>query len=47
SSLVNFQKSSNFFDRHQVAPWWLSGIGSALVREKECMRIFCKKTLEQ
>ena len=43
----NFQKLSNFFDLQQVAPWWLSGLGSASVREKTCMRIFCKKAQVQ
>ncbi|TEA11615.1 hypothetical protein DBR06_SOUSAS6910068, partial [Sousa chinensis] len=43
----NFQKSSKLFDQQQVAPGWLSGIGSASVRGKKCMRIFCKKAQEQ
>ena len=43
----NFQKSSHFFVQQQEAPWWLSGIGSASGRGKECMRSFCKRAPEQ
>lgn len=43
----NFQKSSKCFDQPQMAPWWLSGIESASVRGKKCMRIFCKKAQQQ
>ena len=43
----SFQKSLNFFDQQQEAPWWLSGIGSASMRGKKCMRIFCKKAQKQ
>ena len=43
----NFQKSSNFFDQQQEAPWWLSGIGSSSMRGKKCMTIFCKKAQKQ
>ena len=43
----NFQKSSHFFDQQQVAPWWLSEIGSASVRRKRCVIILRKKAQEQ
>ena len=39
----NLLKSSDFFDQQQVAPWWLSGIGSTPVRGKKCTRISYKK----
>lgn len=45
--LSHFQKSSDFFDLQQVIKGWLSGIGSASVRGKKCMRLFCKKAQEE
>ncbi|XP_068393695.1 Fc receptor-like protein 2 [Eschrichtius robustus] len=44
---VRLKKSSDFFDLQQVIKGWLSGIGSASVRGKKCMRLFCKKAQEE
>ena len=43
----NFPKSSHLCDQQQVAPWWLSGIGSVSMSRKKCMKIFCRKAQEQ